>query len=45
VLQPLLVPNESEPLEAWEVSRVVNSPTHDVPACIERVASQASLLA
>jgi putative SOS response-associated peptidase YedK len=45
VLQPLLVPNESEPLEAWEVSRVVNSPTNDVPACIERVASQASLLA
>ncbi|PTL78253.1 SOS response-associated peptidase [Vitiosangium sp. GDMCC 1.1324] len=45
VLQPLLVPNENEPLEAWEVARVVNSPTNDVPACIERVASQSTLLA
>jgi putative SOS response-associated peptidase YedK len=45
VLQPLLVPNESEPLEAWEVARVVNSPANDVVACVERVASQASLLA
>jgi putative SOS response-associated peptidase YedK len=44
VLQPLLVPNEHEPLEAWEVARVVNSPTNDVVACVERVASQASLL-
>jgi len=44
VLQPLLVPNEDEPLEAWEVARVVNSPTNDVAACVERVASQASLL-
>ncbi|WP_309897252.1 SOS response-associated peptidase [Archangium sp.] len=44
VLQPLLVPNEDEPLEAWEVARVVNSPTNDVVACVERVASQASLL-
>ncbi|WNG52753.1 SOS response-associated peptidase [Archangium minus] len=44
LLQPLLVPNEDEPLELWEVSRVVNSPTNDIPACIERVASQAPLL-
>lgn len=44
VLQPLLVPNEDEPLEAWEVSRVVNAPLNDVPACVERVASQGSLL-
>jgi putative SOS response-associated peptidase YedK len=44
VLQPLLVPNEDEPLEAWEVGRVVNSPTNDVAACVERVASQSSLL-
>ncbi len=44
LLQPLLVPNEDEPLEVWEVSRVVNSPTNDVAACVERVASQASLL-
>jgi putative SOS response-associated peptidase YedK len=44
VLQPLLVPNEDEPLEAWEVARVVNSPTNDVAACIERVASQSTLL-
>ncbi len=45
VLQALLVPNEDEPLEAWEVARVVNSPMNDVAACVERVASQASLLA
>jgi putative SOS response-associated peptidase YedK len=45
LLQPLLVPNEDEPLEAWEVARVVNSPANDVVACVERVASQASLLA
>ncbi|AKJ05066.1 putative SOS response-associated peptidase YedK [Archangium gephyra] len=44
VLQPLLVPNEDEPLEAWEVARVVNSPTNDVVACVERVASQSTLL-
>jgi putative SOS response-associated peptidase YedK len=44
VLQPLLVPNEDEPLEAWEVARVVNSPTNDVAACVERVASQPTLL-
>ncbi|KFA93667.1 SOS response-associated peptidase [Archangium violaceum] len=44
VLQPLLVPNEDEPLEAWEVARVVNSPTNDVAACVERVASQSTLL-
>ncbi|HYO69434.1 MAG TPA: SOS response-associated peptidase [Archangium sp.] len=43
-LQPLLVPNEDEPLEAWEVGRVVNSPANDVVACVERVASQPSLL-
>lgn len=44
VLQPLLVPNEDEPLEVWEVGRVVNAPVNDVPACLERVASQPSLL-
>jgi putative SOS response-associated peptidase YedK len=44
VLQPLLVPNENEPLEAWEVARVVNSPMNDVVACVERVASQSTLL-
>ena len=43
-LQPLLVPNEDEPLVAWEVGRVVNSPTNDVVACVERVASQPALL-
>lgn len=43
-LQPLLVPNEDEPLEAWEVGRVVNSPMNDVVACVERVASQSALL-
>ena len=44
VLQPLLVPDAHSPLELWEVSRVVNSPTNDVAACVERVASQGSLL-
>ena len=43
-LQPLLMPDEASPLELWEVSRVVNSPTNDVAACVERVASQAPLL-
>ncbi|ATB26766.1 SOS response-associated peptidase [Melittangium boletus] len=43
-LQPLLVPDEASPLELWEVARVVNSPTNDVAACVERVASQAPLL-
>jgi putative SOS response-associated peptidase YedK len=38
-LQPLLVPfSEEALLEAYEVARVVNSPTQDVPACVEPVA-------
>jgi putative SOS response-associated peptidase YedK len=44
VLQPLLVPNEDQPLVAWEVGRVVNSPTNDVAACVERVAAPPTLL-
>ncbi|WP_307732760.1 SOS response-associated peptidase [Stigmatella ashevillensis] len=38
-LQPLLVPFEEDSLEAYEVSRIVNSPTQDVPACLERAAA------
>jgi putative SOS response-associated peptidase YedK len=38
-LQPLLVSCPDEVLEAYEVARVVNSPTNDVPACIERLAA------
>lgn len=36
-LQPLFTPAPEEPLEAWEVSRLVNAPTQDVPACAEPV--------
>ncbi len=39
VLQPLLVPYAEDSLEGYEVARVVNSPTNDVPTCIERVAA------
>lgn len=39
VLRPLLVPYEGDELEAYEVSRLVNSPANDVPACIEPVAA------
>jgi putative SOS response-associated peptidase YedK len=38
-LQPLLVPCADDYLEAYEVSRVVNSPANDVPDCIERAAA------
>jgi putative SOS response-associated peptidase YedK len=38
-LQPLLVPCADDFLEAYEVTRVVNSPANDVPACIERAAA------
>ncbi|HEX6900686.1 MAG TPA: SOS response-associated peptidase [Thermoanaerobaculia bacterium] len=34
-LQPLLVPHSSEDFEAFPVSRLVNSPTNDLPNCIE----------
>lgn len=39
VLLPLLVPAVEGGLEAYEVSRVVNIPTNDVAACVERVAA------
>jgi putative SOS response-associated peptidase YedK len=39
VLQPLLVPFVEDALTAYEVARVVNSPSNDVPACVERVAA------
>jgi putative SOS response-associated peptidase YedK len=39
VLQPLLVPFAEDALDAYEVARVVNSPTNDVPACVERLAA------
>jgi putative SOS response-associated peptidase YedK len=38
-LMPLLVPCPDDFLETYEVARVVNSPTNDVPACIERAAA------
>jgi len=38
-LMPLLVPCADDILDLYEVARVVNSPTNDVPACIERVAA------
>ncbi|HYH99880.1 SOS response-associated peptidase [Hyalangium sp.] len=38
-LQPLLVSCPDDFLDAYEVARVVNSPTNDVPECIERVAA------
>jgi putative SOS response-associated peptidase YedK len=46
VLQPLLVPDEEEPLEAYEVNPVVGSAMNDVPACVEPAAAarQTSLL-
>jgi putative SOS response-associated peptidase YedK len=39
VLMPLLVPCADDLLDSYEVARVVNSPSNDVPACIERVAA------
>ncbi len=39
VLLPLLVPFGEDALDAYEVARVVNSPSNDVPACVERVAA------
>lgn len=38
-LQPLLVPCADDFLDAYAVTRVVNSPSNDVPACIERIAA------
>ncbi|WP_273845980.1 SOS response-associated peptidase [Rubrobacter calidifluminis] len=37
VLLPLLAPYEGANLEAYPVSRLVNSPTNDDPACVEPV--------
>ena len=36
-LRDLLRPLDTSLLEAWEVSKLVNSPGNDVPQCIERV--------
>lgn len=38
-LLPLLVPNADEPLDTYEVARVVNSPANDVPECAAPVAA------
>jgi putative SOS response-associated peptidase YedK len=38
-LMPLLVPYAEDALDMYEVARVVNSPSNDVPECIERVAA------
>ena len=37
-LKPLLVPYRAGPMEAWPVSRLVNSPANDSPRCVEPVA-------
>ena len=34
-LAPLLVPYPSDQMEAYQVGSLVNSPSHDVPGCIE----------
>ena len=34
-LAPLLVPYPSDQMEAYRVGRLVNSPSHDAPGCIE----------
>jgi putative SOS response-associated peptidase YedK len=36
-LEPVLQPFPPEELTAYAVSPIVNSPRHDVPACVERV--------
>ena len=36
-LQELLGPIAAERVDFFPVSRIVNSPSHDVPACIEPV--------
>ncbi len=36
-LSRLLVPATEDLLQAWPVAREVNKPTHDGPACIERI--------
>jgi putative SOS response-associated peptidase YedK len=36
-LTPLMVPYSSDPMDAYPVSGLVNSPAHEAPQCIERV--------
>jgi putative SOS response-associated peptidase YedK len=36
-LRALLVPSADNLIDAYEVSPLVNSPTHDVPACVQKV--------
>ena len=36
-LSPLLQPFASEQMEAYEVSRLVNAPKHNCPACVQPV--------
>lgn len=38
-LMPLLAPLESERMAVYEVSKVVNKPQNDIPACIEPIAA------
>ena len=42
-LLELLAPWEGEPLEAYEVSTLVNSPANDLPECLDRVEEEPSL--
>lgn len=44
VLQPLLRPLESEHMDYYKVSTLVNSPANDTPECIAPVSEQPSLL-
>ena len=36
-LKNLLIPIDSEYMEAWKVTRQVNIPSFDKPDCIERI--------
>jgi putative SOS response-associated peptidase YedK len=42
-LQPLLIPHVVDGFEAFPVSRVVNSPAHDEPDCIEPLVEDRSI--
>jgi putative SOS response-associated peptidase YedK len=37
ILERLLVPHPVEGMEAYPVSRTVNSPANDTPECVQRV--------
>jgi len=39
-LQPLLVPFAGDEMEAYPVSRLVNDPENDLPACLKRIETE-----